>query len=99
MLEQGVGQQAWRDRYPEDEWLISDRRQLANGDRILIAKKLFEDRAAVLTFYDWEHELHWVIHCDGKPEICVRMFELLVEEAERHPIPTDYSGLPNFGRF
>jgi hypothetical protein len=99
MLEQGVGRRAWRAKYPGEDWLTLKRRQLPNGDRILLTKEFKTTRAAVLTFFDKDFDLHWVVHCDGELTVALAMYELLEKEAEAHPLPSDYSGLPNFARF
>lgn len=99
MLEQGIGRN-WRDRYPADEWATHKREQLPNGDRIVLLREPATAMSAVLTFYDGDDgDLRWVIHIHDYHAKAERIYELLVDEAERHPIAPDYSEHPYFGRF
>lgn len=100
MLEQGVGHSAWRAKYPARDWVTHERRQLANGDRLVLLREPTSAMSAVLTFFHKDDDLHWVIHADGEFEIVLKMFDLLVEGAERHPWPAaSYQTNPLFGRF
>jgi len=99
MLDQGMGRRAWRNRYPADKWATYQRKQLENGDRLVMLQEKAGMRSAVLTFYHKDNDLHWVIHCDGHITTAKDMFVLLETEAARHPIRADYSALPNFARF
>jgi hypothetical protein len=98
MVEQGVGRN-WREKYPFAEWATNQRRQLPNGDRLVLLRERKTAMSAVLTFFEKDGDLHWVIHIHDYHAKALLMFELLESEAEKHPIPSDYSGLPMFGRF
>ena len=99
MLEQGTGRRTWRAKYPHEEWATYLRKQLDNGDRIALLRERQTAMSAVLTFFDRDGELHWVVHIHDYHPKAERMFDLLVAESERHPAPVDYSKHLNFGRF
>lgn len=100
MLEQGVGHSAWRAKYPARDWVTHERRQLANGDWLVLLREPASAMSAVLTFFHKNDDLHWVIHIHDYHPKAEKMFNLLIEEAEHHPWPAvSYQTNPLFGRF
>lgn len=101
MIKQGVGR-SWRDEYPADEWETYKRHQCPSGDRIVMIRERASMRAALLSFFHKDGDLHWILHADGHSMGVQTYFEGLVKESAFAVVrdhPSDYTALPNFGRF
>lgn len=96
MIKQGIGRSAYDD-YPRDTWKAYQRKQLENGDRLVMLREKDSMHAALFTFFDKDDELHWILHADGHLYGVKNYFETYGEQ--QAPSAEDYSNHPNFGRF
>jgi hypothetical protein len=102
MIESGVGPESWRKIYPSSEWETYRRHQFPAGDRLVMVRHKESMRAAVLSFFHKEGDLHWIVHWDGHSMGTLTCFEQMVARgvtAMDSAPAAEYAELPNFGRF